>query len=97
MALNSDLRRKLFELLEKCGLNDRAINVLLLRNGFYNNRIYTFEEICKIYGVSRQRIDRIEKDAIYKIRKSNLLNYFSIYLDNPNMVVERNGFYKTKK
>ena len=97
MALNSDLRRKLFDLLEKCGLNDRAINVLLLRNGFYNNRIYTFEEICKIYGVSRQRIDRIEKDAIYKIRKSNLLNYFSIYLDNPNMVVERNGFYKTKK
>lgn len=43
--LNSDL------------LDERTIEILKLRNGFCNNRVYSCREVGEILGISRQRVD----------------------------------------
>ena len=49
-------------------LNHKDKKVLMLRNGFYNNRKYTLEEIAQMYGVTRERIRQIEAKALRKLR-----------------------------
>lgn len=54
-------------------LTEREYNVILLRNGFINEKKYTLEKIGNIYGLSRERIRQIEKSAYKKI-KANFNN-----------------------
>ncbi|MBP3857239.1 MAG: sigma-70 family RNA polymerase sigma factor [Ruminiclostridium sp.] len=42
--------------------------VLLLRNGFIEGKIFTLEEIGKIYGITRERVRQIESKALRKLR-----------------------------
>ena len=51
-------------------LSEREINILKLRFGIgtENNKQYTTKEISKIYNISHQRINAIEKKALRKIK-----------------------------
>lgn len=67
-AINKILAEEL--LLEaKNILNERAYEIILLRNGFYNNKVYTLEEVGKICGVSKQRVKQIEQESIAKLKR----------------------------
>ena len=57
-------------------LTQREKEVLALRNGFVNGRIYRLEEIGKMYGITRERIRQIENKAIRKLRKNRSLDDF---------------------
>ena len=58
-------------------------DIILHRMGYFENRIFTLEEIGTYYGVSRERIRQIENRAISKLKKlcrnnnitTNLKNY----------------------
>lgn len=57
-------------------LPERSYNILKYRMGFVNNRVYTQEEVGKIYGISNNTISVIERKSLKKIRdylKSNYL------------------------
>ncbi len=54
-ALASDVRK----LFEKCNLSDREKEVLILRFGFCDERVYRLEEIGQMYNVTRERIRQI--------------------------------------
>ncbi len=41
-----------------------------LRFGFYNNKIYTLEEVGKYFNVTRERIRQIELKARRKLKKA---------------------------
>lgn len=52
-------------------LTEKEKNVLWLRFGFYNGRIYTLEEVGFIFDVTRERIRQIEVKALRKLRHPN--------------------------
>ena len=60
--------RKFFE--ETTELSPREKKVLKLRFGFYNNKIYTLEEVGKYFNVTRERIRQIELKARRKLKKA---------------------------
>lgn len=68
--LNSDL------------LDERTIEILKLRNGFCNNRVYSCREVGEILGISRQRVDQIEARAYKKLRNSEYSDAVLAYLAN---------------
>lgn len=50
-------------------LPEKDAEILRLRFGFYGNRVYTLEEIGKMYNLTRERIRQIEARALNKLRK----------------------------
>ena len=67
---HEDLRYKLEEILDT--LDDRQREVLKMRFGFYG-KLYTLDEICKKYNVTRERIRQIEAKALRDIRRDKEL------------------------
>jgi len=55
-VMDSFLYDEEMNLINSLNLNDRERNILLLRNGFINNRVYTLEEIAKIFNLTKERI-----------------------------------------
>lgn len=65
-VLASGLQSRIRSLLED--LSDRERKVLILRYGLEGNKVHTLEKISELLGVSKERVRRIEKDAIRKIK-----------------------------
>lgn len=73
----SELREVLDVLLND--LTEREQAVIKYRFGFYNDKIYTLEEVGNMLGVTRERIRQIERKALRKLRhpsRSKKLNVF---------------------
>ena len=72
--IEKEKKDRIIRLLDECYLTEKEKNVIILRYGFFGNKIYTLEEIAKMYGNSRERIRQIEAKALTKMR-----NYKNIY------------------
>ena len=62
-------------------ISERDKKILMLRNGFYNNKKYTLEEIGAMYGVTRERIRQIELHALRKLQKDIVIGSFDPKFD----------------
>lgn len=49
-------------------LSEKESEVIKYRFGFYNDKVYTLEEVGLIFGVTRERIRQIECKALRKLR-----------------------------
>lgn len=65
--LHEDLSAQIDKLLSE--LSDKERDILLYRFGFHEGRIYTLEEIGKIYGLTRERIRQIESKALRRLKR----------------------------
>lgn len=54
----------------------REQDVIKMRYGFYENKLYTLEEIGVKYGVTRERIRQIEEKALKKLRHPSRKKYY---------------------
>lgn len=81
---DKELKQLIKKFLTKAGLTERETRVLLQRNGFKNNKIYTLEEIGTKENVTRERIRQIEKKALDKLRNSKYRNMFTDYVSINN-------------
>ena len=63
---NNDLLDRVFN---SGYLTPREIEILKYRNGFYG-KVYTLQEISKMFNVTRERIRQMEYAALRKIRKT---------------------------
>jgi len=70
-AIRDQIRRSL-----QC-LTDRERGVLELRFGLGGQQPQTLAEIAEHYGISRERVRQIEKEALAKLRKSDLVELAS--------------------
>ena len=59
-------------------LNEREREVIKMRNGFYENRVFSLEEIGMKFGVTRERIRQIEDKALQKLRHPSRRKYFEM-------------------
>lgn len=80
--LEKSQKQILFKAIYEAGLTAREKDVIQRRFGF-NGKIQTLESIGNIYGLSRERVRIIEKNALTKLQK-----YFKRYVlqeDNNNL------------
>ncbi|MFW6075565.1 MAG: sigma-70 family RNA polymerase sigma factor [Chloroflexota bacterium] len=55
-------------------LSERERGVVMLRFGLGGQQPQTLAEIAEYYGISRERVRQIEKEALSKLRKSDLVH-----------------------
>ncbi|MFF5589352.1 sigma-70 family RNA polymerase sigma factor [Streptomyces hygroscopicus] len=61
-------REELFQFFDACFFTDRVRNILLLRFGFADGTPWTLDQIGARFGVTRERIRQIEKNALKDLR-----------------------------
>lgn len=61
-------------------LEERERQVIILRFGLNNGDPLTLKDVGQIFGITRERIRRIEAKALRKLRHSNNLKYLQGYL-----------------
>lgn len=71
IVYKNQLKERLWELLDLCGLTERQKGILYYRMGF-DGEIKTLEEVGQIYNITRERVRQIEEKTLRKI-------YFSEY------------------
>lgn len=62
-------------------LTEKERDVIKRRFGFYDNKIYTLEEIGRDYGVTRERIRQIESKAMGKLKKKGYAKRLNVFLE----------------
>ncbi|MBQ3306974.1 MAG: sigma-70 family RNA polymerase sigma factor [Bacilli bacterium] len=94
--IEEDLCLEVRDLLEKCHLDEREIEVISYRYGLNGEKPLTLGEIGERYHVTRERIRQIENNAIHKIRRSRYIKDFAIYMNNPDKALMRVNQLRTR-
>ncbi len=76
--MDSALREELSEALST--LTPREVKILKLRYGLTDGREHTLEEVGQKYGLTRERIRQIEKEALRKLRHPSRSRKLRAYL-----------------
>ena len=87
-AIKKDLSTRMSELLKKCNLNEKEIDVLSSRYGLNGGDVLTLEELGSKYNVTRERIRQIEARALKKIRNSIHIKEFADFTDSPVKAID---------
>ena len=71
IAEDLDKKMKINKALDyiKYYLDDREKQIIIMRYGLGNTKVYTQREVAQILGISRSYVSRIEKNALQKINK----------------------------
>lgn len=88
IAIKKDLSSGLTELLNKCHLKPRELEVLMLRYGLNGDDPLTLEEIGRKYNLTRERVRQMESSALMRIRRSPYVKLFAEYTSNPAKSME---------
>ena len=96
------LQEDVKKLVENCNLTEREKEILKNTYGFNNQEPMSLSELGEIYGITRERVRQIKKQALEKIRRSKYAKDFTTYMDDPVKALENlNNFreeaYKTYK
>lgn len=71
------------------GLKPRSLEILLLRTGCIDDKVWSLEACGKKYGISRERASQIEQDAIATIIRSKQAHILASYTDNPESAIKK--------
>ena len=89
VAIQRCIESEFVELFRSCQLTNREINVLMMRFGFIDGRIFTYDEIAQEEHVTRQAICSCEQRALKKIRNSSCIDRFAAYMDFPEKALQK--------
>lgn len=88
-AISNVLPSLIDELLHKCNLTKRELEVLKMRFGLDGKESLSLAKIGEKYGVGRERIRQNEEAALKKIRESDYIEYFADYMQDPVETLEK--------
>ena len=66
-------------------IKKREADILLMRNGFINDKVYTFEEIGRKYNITKQRVEQIYTKTLRRIRRSRYRFRFAGCLEDESI------------
>jgi RNA polymerase primary sigma factor len=79
-AISGDLRERMAEVLET--LNPREAEILQMRFGLQDDRVYTLEEVGVQFGLTRERVRQIEAKALKKLRDPSRGRHLKTFLES---------------
>jgi RNA polymerase primary sigma factor len=79
-AISGDLRERMAEVLET--LNPREAEILQMRFGLQDDRVYTLEEVGLQFGLTRERVRQIEAKALKKLRDPSRGRHLKTFLES---------------
>lgn len=62
------LRKQLLQIIKDLELSERDKDIILKRFGLFDRKVHTLKELGEIHGVSRQRMQQIEKEILGRMR-----------------------------
>ena len=95
-VISEEIVHKTRELLDKCNLSKRELEVLTLRYGLDGNFPLTLGEIGKKFGITRQAAEISHANALKKLRKSSYLNNLAFYLDDSRQALDNLDNFRKK-
>ena len=91
------LKSNLINMLKRAKLDDREIEVLILRFGLCGCESQSCEKLSKLYGLTKQRLNQIELTALKKVRLSGvameLIEFAEDYEEAKNKIKEYRDWY----
>lgn len=78
-VMKQHMRKDVHDLLQ--GLNSRERQILTLRFGLNDNQPRSLQDIGTLFKVSKERIRKIEKKALTKLRHEATTSKLHYYLD----------------
>lgn len=103
-CIEKDESIKLVEVLSTMKIKPNHLEMLKYKYGFYNNRVYSYEEIALMYNLSKQRIYQILSVVLEKMGKSEEFKIFDpayeeelITKKNKNKIKENLKKYKPRR
>ncbi|MBR3161504.1 MAG: RNA polymerase sigma factor RpoD/SigA [Bacilli bacterium] len=82
IIMDNELKRDVNNLLLNSFLTDKELQVISLRYGFYDGKVYSLEDIANLYGISRQAVFNLERKIYVKLLKSKEINKLAEYSSN---------------
>lgn len=89
LAVEYDMKRRVYELLENSNLKEKEKAVIKTRFGFDDGKYKTLEETGKIHGVTRERVRQIEKKVLEKLRRVKNIECYRSYISDDDAVKGR--------
>ena len=96
VVVNGMIPDELQQLFKDCGLKEREIDILIKRFGLNDTEPMTLEEISREYNLSRERVRQIEASALKKIRKSEQVQKFAVYMQFPEKALDNIEEFRKK-
>ncbi len=96
LAVASTLLDNVKLLFKQCNLDQRTIDILMLRYGFNGQNPMTLEEVGEKYHLTRERVRQIEAIALRKIRNSKYIKQLAVYMDYPNKAIDNIDKFREK-
>lgn len=84
-----ELKQLINDLFNYYYLNEKAVEVIKMRYGFYDGKIYKYEEIGKELGLTIQAVYSFEVRALTKLRKHYKTKALAHYLGNEGKIVKK--------
>ena len=82
--IQGELRSKLLEAMEVCGLSPRERQILILRFGLDTGSGRTLQQVGNIFHVTREYIRQIEERALKKLRSPRGKRLLNAFRDKPD-------------
>lgn len=92
--LTDEINDDLNKLFKAVGFTDREIDILSLYFGLKGNTPITKKDIGVKYKLTRERVRQIIEKLLRKLRTSNKICEFSIYMDDPKTALENIESFK---
>lgn len=88
VIIKKELKKEVKELFKNSSLNEKELNIIMLRYGFYDGKAYKLEEIAELYGVSRQAISQLEQRIFNKLLKTKGIDKLAEYTKDKEQALE---------
>ena len=89
IVVESDMKKRVCELLENSKLKEKEKAVIKTRFGFDDGKYKSLEETGKIHGVTRERVRQIEKKVLEKLRRVKNIECYRSYISDDEVVKKK--------
>ena len=94
IIIENDMQQQVKDLLQKCNLKQRDLEILMLRFGFNGQDPLPLRDVAKKFNLSPERIRQIELITLERIRKSKYIRNFAEYMQNPTQALEKLDYFR---
>lgn len=88
MLIDNSVAQPMHRIIANSDLNEQELRIIILRYGLSDGVFRTLQEVGEICHLTRQRIGKIEADALKKLRDNDDIRDLAVYLYDPKKALD---------